>query len=57
MPVYIDQALEEKYGLTEDQRNELYRRLFEIRAVFDLRPMPNEDKFLAGQDVIAAPKP
>lgn len=57
MAEYLDEALGRKYAMTEDMRNRLYKQLFELRDRYDYRPLPHEADFLAGRDVIGAPKP
>ena len=57
MAEYLDEALGRKYAMTEDMRNRVYKQLFELRDRYDYRPLPHEADFLAGRDVIGAPKP
>lgn len=55
LPQYIDDALAQNHGLSENERNTLYQKLFTVRHSYDLRPVPHEKDFMAGRDVIGAP--
>ena len=57
MPEHIDNALAQSHDLSEVERNEIYRQLFTLRHSYDFRPIAREQDFMAGRDVIGAPKP